>query len=219
MKLRKRLKKVYGVGINDADYRVHEFEYERGQDGNLRISKRLWTCPFYSTWREMLRRCHSPAFKKKQTGYENVTVCEEWLLFSNFKEWMESQSWEGRQLDKDLLVEGNKVYGPDTCVFIPSELNQFFKERANDRGDYLLGVTVKKSSLGYYAKCSDPFTGKRVSLGRHSTEQEAHLAWKRYKNILANKYADILEEEGYEPRIIVALRSRYSSEKLINGVK
>lgn len=49
-------------------------------------------------------------------------------------------NWEGRALDKDFLVEGNKVYSPSTCVFLPSKLNTFIITRGNARGQYPLGV-------------------------------------------------------------------------------
>lgn len=38
---------------------------------------------------------------------------EEWLLFSNFKSWMEQQ--EEKVLDKDLLHTHNKIY--TNCLF------------------------------------------------------------------------------------------------------
>lgn len=47
------------------------------------------------------------------------SVCEEWLTFSNFKRWMEQQDYEGKALDKDLLVSQNKTYSSETCVFVP----------------------------------------------------------------------------------------------------
>lgn len=212
MKLRKRLKKVYGIGVNDAQYPIHKFEYCRDSSGVLKVSKRVWTCPYYSVWRDMLRRCYSNTFHKKNVTYRQAKVCKKWLLFSNFKLWMEKQDWEGKELDKDLIVTGNTLYSPETCVFISKELNQFFKERNNDRGDYPLGVTYKPANKKYNARCSDPFLKKRVSLGLYDTPEEAHNSWREYKNMLSNKYAAQLEEEGYPEHVIKALRSRYSKQ-------
>lgn len=209
MQLRRRLKKIYGVGINDVDYPVHEFEYEKDEKGNMKISKRIWTCPFYEVWRDMLKRCFSKKDQERNPAYIGATVCNEWLYLSNFKNWMESQPWEGKQLDKDLLVVGNREYSPENCIFIPNELNQFFKERSNDRGPYPIGVTFHHSTGKYVARCSDPFLNKRVSLGIHSTTEGAFEAWRKYKHSLALKYADILQNDGYPERVVDALRKRY----------
>jgi hypothetical protein len=207
--LRKRLKKVYGVGINDADYPVHEFEYETDEKGNLKISKRIWTCPFYEIWRDMIKRCYSEKDHLRNPAYVGTTVCEEWLTFSNFKSWMEKQNWEGKQLDKDLLIRGNRVYSPENCIFIPNELNQFFKERSNDRGPYPIGVTYHAKTGKYASRCSDPFLNKRINLGLYSTTESAFEAWRKYKHFLALKYADILEKDGYPEKVLTALRNRY----------
>lgn len=99
---------VYGVGINDADYQV---------------SKGSWRCPFYKHWKNMLARCYSPAFQRNQPLYVGCTVDPRWHRFSHFKSWMETQDWEGKQLDKDRKVSGNKVYGPDTCQWLTRKEN------------------------------------------------------------------------------------------------
>ncbi len=104
-------KLVYGVGVNDADYKVQKFKTENGK------KIQLWICPFYSKWKEMLRRCYSIQEKERSPCYTQASTVEHWHIFSNFKSWMETQDWEGKQLDKDLLVKDNKTYGPDTCLF------------------------------------------------------------------------------------------------------
>lgn len=207
--LRKRNKKIYGIGINDADYPVHKFEYTQDDKGNVKMSKRIWTCPFYEVWRDMLKRCYSTKDQERNPAYIGTSVCKEWHLFSNFKSWMEMQDWYDKQLDKDLLVKGNREYNPERCIFIPNELNQFFKERSNDRGPYPLGVTYHHSTGKYYARCSDPFLNKRVSLGIYSDVNKAHEAWRQYKHSLALKYATLLEQQGYPERVVDALRKRF----------
>lgn len=99
---------VYGVGINDADYQV---------------SKGSWRCPFYKHWKNMLARCYSPAFQRNQPLYIGCSVDPRWHRFSHFRAWMETQDWEGKQLDKDRKVLGNKVYGPDTCLWLTRKEN------------------------------------------------------------------------------------------------
>ena len=173
---------IYGVGINDADYAV-----------NIRMGDGLIKrCHYYDTWKSMLRRCYCTYFKCRHTTYENCKVCDEWLVFSNFKRWMETQDWQGKQLDKDLLIKGNKTYSPETCIFVHQVVNKFVTDRSRKRGDYMLGVHWDKSRSKFKAQCSNPFTGKNEYLGRFDSEIEAHLAWKARKHELAVMLANSL---------------------------
>lgn len=106
---------VCGVGINDSDYVVQKKETIKGIDGK-RKQRLVWICPYYRAWQSMLVRAYSKSYHKRRPTYIGCSVSEEWKTFSNFKSWMEGQVWEGKQLDKDLLVEGNKVYSEETCV-------------------------------------------------------------------------------------------------------
>ena len=72
----------------------------------------------YTTWKGMLERCYSVKCQSKHPTYKGCTVVETWHNFQVFAEWFETHYIEGYELDKDTLVEGNKVYGPDTCMFI-----------------------------------------------------------------------------------------------------
>ena len=74
--------------------------------------------------------------------YKGCSVSEEWLRFSNFKRWMEKQDWDGKQLDKDILFEGNKVYSAETCVFVTSVVNSFTSDSGAKRGEWLIGVSL-----------------------------------------------------------------------------
>lgn len=109
-------KLVCGVGINDADYVFQKWEtiIVNGK----RKQKLIWECDFYRTWKSMLARCYSIKTQERQPTYKGCSVSDEWLTFSVFKNWMEKQDWEDKQLDKDLLFEGNKVYSSETCVFV-----------------------------------------------------------------------------------------------------
>ena len=88
------------------------------------------TIKSYSVWTSMLKRCYSDKCQKKQPTYKGCCVCEEWLNYSNFKKWFNDNYYEieGEQmnLDKDILVKGNKIYSPETCVFVPKKINTLF---------------------------------------------------------------------------------------------
>ena len=203
MKL-KRL--VYGVGINDADYLVKKMEIIGYADGKQK-RKQVWACPYYETWKGMLRRCYSAKFQERQPTYIGCTVSEEWLTFSNFKAWMVQQNWKDNQLDKDLLFEGNKVYSAKKCVFVTGALNNFTIDCGSSRGEWLIGVCWHKGANKFLASCSNPLSGKRDNLGYFTCEQEAHNAWARRKLELAHELAAIQTD----PRIAKALIDRYSN--------
>lgn len=162
-------KLIFGVGINDADYPVAV----GGRGAKITFD------PIYRTWFCMLRRCYSKAHQVRQVTYIGCTVAPEWLTFSNFRDWMLRQPWQGRQIDKDILFPGNKVYSPEVCVFVTQETNLLLVDRGNERGEHPLGVTYDKSRGLFQGKVSKD--ARTVNLGRFSNPMDAHGAWQREK--------------------------------------
>lgn len=113
-------KTVYGVAKLGNTKTVNE-------DGSRKKS--------YIVWKDMIRRCyHRPNAEesKKHQSYDNVTVCERWLTFSNFERDIEKlegyEKWlncSGMSLDKDVKQPRceKKIYSPDTCLFITQAEN------------------------------------------------------------------------------------------------
>ena len=165
-------KLIYGIGINDLHYNVNIGG--RGQQER---------CPFYLKWKDLIRRCYHDKFKESEKSYSEATTCDEWIRASIFKGWMESKNWKGNHLDKDLLIPGNKVYGPDTCVFIPSFLNQVIKSPPNPCDEFNIGVRERVSKSGvktfYTAKVN---SGDFIYNSKtFETAQEAHINWQNMK--------------------------------------
>ena len=196
-------KLVYGVGTNNADYAVQRKETFGCVDEKKKQNK-VWVCKYYQTWVNMLRRCYSAKYQERQPTYVGCSVSEEWRTFSVFKDWMEKQDFEGKHLDKDLLIEGNKIYSQDTCVFITGALNNFTTDSRASRGEFLLGVSWHKGTNKFQSSCSNPITQKREHLGRFDSEQEAHNAWLKRKIELAHELAAIQKD----PRVAKALIDR-----------
>lgn len=198
-------KLVRGVGINDAGYVVTKRE-TIVVDGKQK-QKLVWRCPYYQTWADMLNRCYDTKLHERQPTYAGCTVSDNWLKFTNFKAWMEKQDWEGKQLDKDLLFEGNKVYSADTCVFVSPMVNNFTTDSGASRGKWMIGVSWDKEKQKFRTQCQNPFTKKREHLGYFTCEQEAHQAWKARKLELAHELAAIQTDE----RVAKALVARYAN--------
>jgi len=132
----------------------------------------------------MLERCYSSDYHRRQPTYKGVTVCDEWHNFQVFGDWYDKQYKEDDwQLDKDLLSGSKKIYSPDTCVFIPRELNNFLM-RDKRNGDYPTGV--QRGGSRYYSQSTCLLSGRLLYLGIFDTIEEADLAYrnKRLVNIL-----------------------------------
>ena len=148
----------------------------------------------YLTWRSMLGRCYSHKTHNRQPTYIGCTVCDEWLYFSNFKKWYDNNYIEGYHLDKDILVEGNKIYSPDTCRFVPRYINNLLNDRMNARGDLPLGVHEQKPNIlncrittTYQAQCSG--TAKKVLTKTFKTIAEAVVWYSETKKRIVKEQA------------------------------
>lgn len=177
---------VYGVGINDADYSVRK-------------------CNIYKTWADMLRRCYSCKYQTKFPSYVGCTVSEDWMLFSNFRDWMVKQDYKGLQLDKDILIRSNKIYSESTCVFVTGQVNNFVTDCAKGRNGLRIGVSIDKKSGRFLSTCSNPFTSNNDRIGCFDSEEAAHNAWLKRK--LEHAYA--LAAIQTDQRVADALVKRY----------
>lgn len=181
---------VYGIGILGAKYSTI--------DGNGNTLKE------YSAWKEMMSRCYSKSYEGKRERYKDVLICEEWLLYENFYEWLHSQEnfdkWlngNGWEVDKDILIKGNKVYSPKACCLVPGYINVLFTKRNKLRGEFPIGVTKSKNS--FRARCNNPITKKQEYLGSYSSEVDAFKAYKKRKETIIKLIA---EKEYKECNII-----------------
>ncbi len=189
-------KLVYGVGISEAG------EFKRSE----------WVCgksvgtTLYKLWSTMLQRCYSEKHQQKHPAYVGCAVSEDFKYFQRFAKWCQSQigfGLDGYQLDKDILVRDNIVYGETTCVFVPKSINCLLTKRESQRGDYPVGVHWDKRDQKYVAKCSDG-SGKSKFLGLFSTPEAAFLTYKPFKESLIKRLA-IEHQSVVDPRVYDAL--------------
>ena len=178
---RNRRKLAYGVGVNDAWYKTQPL-----------VEGKKYQCPYYKRWNSMIERGYSHRFKEKHPTYKDVTVCEEWHTFSNFRSWMEKQDWVGKQLDKDIILPDNKVYSPETCVFVSSKVNKLLTDSGKSRGRYKQGVYLERGR--FRSQCNNG-TRKSKNLGLFPTEQLAYEAYVNYKYTLILQVASEQEDE------------------------
>ena len=199
-----RRRKIHGVGINDADYLVIKWKEVTLDCGKV-IKRREFSCPFYNKWADMLKRCYSEKYQARGISYRGCTVCEEWKHFSTFKAWMETQDWQGKELDKDLLKRGNKIYSPEYCVFLSSKVNTFLIERREYRGPWPIGVYWHKAESKFIAQINNPLDDTKEIIGRFRCPDEAYKAWLERKLFFAKGLAALERDE----RVAQALINRY----------
>ena len=153
----------------------------------------------YKTWCNMLERCYSEKYYKRYSTYIDCTVCEEWLNFQNFAKWFENNYVEEYDLDKDLLIKGNKIYSPISCVFIPFEINNILKTYSNYIYNLPIGVTFNKKLKKYQASLYS--NGKSIHLGYFNTCEEAFekykIAKENYIKELADKWKNNITKSTY----------------------
>ena len=149
----------------------------------------------YDLWLDMLKRCFSEKLQTRYPTYKGCNVSDNFLNYSFFYDWCQEQIGFGKVdekgrswcLDKDLLFVGNKTYSETACVFVPNEINLFFTDCGNARGDYPVGVCFDKQAGKFMASCA--VNGKRQHLGRFNTPQEAFTVYKPFKEDLCKQLA------------------------------
>jgi len=157
----------------------------------------------YAVWVAMLTRCYGAINNPKNIRYKDCTVCESWLDFQVFSEWYcGNESYGlGYELDKDLLVKGNKIYSSDTCTLIPHTINTVINVKSYKASGLPTGVC--KHHSGAY-ESAVKFKGGVKYLGYFKDKDEAFLIYKKEKEIILKTLA--LEWKGkIEDKAFLAL--------------
>ena len=172
---------------------------------------RTKTPKIYDTWFGMMRRCYDPYFLDKNPAYIDCYVCELWHCLQNFGKWYEKNYYEYENekmhLDKDILIKGNKIYSPVTCVFVPQRINALFIKRKNDRGEYPIGVHYRKDNDNFQSSCQiikENGKKKIIHLGSFPLNRpfQAFYAYKAFKENyikeVADEYKNLIPQKLYD---------------------
>ena len=103
--------------------------YRRDRAGEVHTTHGMHKTRLHSVWTNMLQRTGAVkgADEKKKRRYQDrgITVCDEWLVFENFRDWALSHGYkEGLQIDR---VDNDKGYCPENCRWVTP------KENVNNR--------------------------------------------------------------------------------------
>ena len=150
------MKKVQGHGINDMPYGW--------------ASENEWNKKVYQKWQSMLYRCYNEEYHKTEKGknYIGCTVCDRWLILSNFVEdvpkidgYDEEQFLNGElELDKDKKNDtDNKGYFMKYCTWLPKPENHGLAMKGKQHSE----ETKQKISEGNKGKHPTEETKQKMS--------------------------------------------------------
>ena len=158
----------------------------------------------YVLWTSMLSRCYSDRHHKNLETYKDCTVSDNFTHYEYFYEWCNNQTGFNSidfDLDKDLLIKGNKIYSENTCVFLPHEVNACFVKAKTIRGELPIGVTIDKRHNVYVANLKAKHREKSY-IASFLNPIDAFNAYKQakenYLKELANKWKDKIDDRAYK---------------------
>jgi len=192
---------VYGVGYLGV--------------GNYRASEGRKHLPAYKKWQSMIERCYSEKYQTKKPSYIGCTVDKQWHNFQNFADWFYSDPRHnlGYELDKDVLIAGNKIYSSKTCALVPSEINIFAKGYAKNNG-LPIGVGFRNGS--YSARVYK--NGKSQWIGSYSELKEAVDAYASARNYYARKLSKHWKNKvSYAVYMALANWNELNNSKMVDG--
>ena len=194
----------YGdVKRGQVKYPYHPSVFDVGYigEGDAIASINRKNTKVYSTWKGILERAYYSKCHLKHPTYKDVGVCDEWLNFNVFAKWFEKNYTDGYDLDKDLLSTDNKIYSPNTCVFIPRALNSFLANIKSDNTSGFTGVSWNKDSNNWIVSINHPKTNKVINLGRFKDIKKASKVYQnkrrvyvRYWRYIAKKVYNLPEQ-------------------------
>ena len=183
--------KIFGVGINDADYLV-----------TPTTSGKSLRCAAYTTWKNMISRCYNPQVHTANPTYADCTVSPEWHRFTNFAIWYANKRTTNRSIDKDIILPGNKVYSPLTCMFVPNYVNSLFTG-SDGKGGCPLGVDIAHGQRKKRYRAQLHVGKKRKTLGYFRTPEEAQVCYAENKaKLIRSLYGGLRDEDA---RLIPAM--------------
>lgn len=158
----------------------------------------------YHLWSGMLQRCYACDYSLANQTYKDVYVEDFLLSYENFYELVDSKEGFhlGYEMDKDLLIKGNKVYSRESICFLPKIINvaiQGGKSNIDKSMNLPLGVFYRKDT-GKYRAISGEY-GKLKDCGQYDNPLDAFNAYKESKELylkeLALQYKDTLEAKAF----------------------
>jgi len=159
----------------------------------------------YTTWKSMLRRCYNSKNLILYPTYKGCSVHNDWLNFQFFAKWHEKEpnsEKKGFQLDKDLRISNNKIYGPETCSYVPQEINKLLTNCEIESGNLPKGVYISGKKFVANLRANN----RTINLGVYDTPELASDAYKIAKSAYV-KFMSVELREVIHPEVYAYLNT------------
>lgn len=172
--------------------------------GNYKSSVYKKQTRAYTAWKNMFKRCYDEKTSLKKPTYKDCSVDKRWHNFQIFAKWFEDNYIDGYDLDKDIIQKGNKIYSPETCCFVPQEINKLFNKSKKSESETPVGVRKKRNK---FEATVSKGGGIPIYLGTFDSIEEAFQAYKKAKEHHLHKLAISYYATGKIPlKVYEALR-------------
>lgn len=164
----------------------------------------------YYVWADIVKRCYSKKKQIKNPSYVGTSMCDEWMDFKVFSDFYKNNLPNINNidfnLDKDLLQQNikNKIYSPETCVFLPKSVNTFLANKYSNNTSGYTGVRWRKDKNKWQASIGTKEI-KTKHLGYFKNIEEASMAYQSARAIEAEKVKSYLRSLNYLPEHIIQL--------------
>jgi hypothetical protein len=110
-----------------------------------RVTKHgMWGTPIYNAWSAIKDRCYNINTKEyKNYGARGITVCNEWMDFTNFYNDMKDTYQTGLQLDR---INNDQGYNKNNCKWSTPQENS-----NNKRNNHYLTIDGRTQTITQWA--------------------------------------------------------------------
>ncbi len=171
---------VYGVGVNDTHSPKQWIKHGK-----------IVRCKAYTAWRNMLKKCYATK--------TSITVCDEWLLFSNFEKWFKENYKENCKLNNTLFGDGS-FFSPDTTVYL-DKMVCFFIRDTSYVGE-TKGIRKQPLSDKFHVRCNNPLKAEQEHVGYFTKIEDAKAAWLERKRKVGKKIAEFQNDARVKQAIL-----------------
>ena len=158
----------------------------------------------YYVWQGIIARCYNTKHDSySQYGGRGCTVSEKWRHFQDFAVWYSEQQKRGMgnahiswHVDKDILIKGNLEYGPETCCFVPDDINTFFAGLGDNKGfTFAKGLWLSSVTI-FGSKNQRNFKSEQEAVDWYweGKSQAAKLLIWKYGSLLDTRVIEMLSE-------------------------
>lgn len=115
-KTRKEIAEATGLTAGRVGNLLQEYQIKRYSIERHGLS----THPLNAIWCGMKERCYNPNADNYQWyGAKGISVCDNWLTFTNFYNWAISMGWsQGMTIDR---IDYDKNYCPENCRLLTAK--------------------------------------------------------------------------------------------------